>query len=121
MELSNEGKHERFVAAESDFNAQQQAGSEKLADEISCLGSVEQKEIRDGHAALCAERESLRTAQAALESERAGLPGSNDCPGHHRQEEHLTVREAELRGGLVWQSVSCRLQSCVGRCLIWKY
>lgn len=90
--------HERFVAAESDFNAQQQAGGEKLAEEIARLG-VEQQTIRDGHAALSAEREHLRTTQAALESERAGLQ-------QHRlaiigQEEHLTVREAELRGGLV--------------------
>ena len=90
--------HERFVAAESDFNAQQQAGDTKLAQEISRLGA-EQQAISNGHAALNAEREHLRTTQAALDSERAGLQ-------QHRlaittQEEHLTVREAELRGGLV--------------------
>lgn len=90
--------HERFVAAESDFNAQRQAGDAKLAQEISRLGA-EQQEISDGRAALSGEREHLRTTQAALESERAGLQ-------QHRlaitiQEEHLTVREAELRGGLV--------------------
>ena len=90
--------HERFVAAESKFSAQQQTGDAKLAQEIARLGA-EQKAISDGHAALSAEREHLRTTQAALESERAGLQ-------QHRlaitcQEEHLTVREAELRGGLV--------------------
>lgn len=90
--------HERFTAAESDFNIQRQAGDEKLAEEISRL-SVEQQAISDGHAALSAEREHLRTTQAALESERAGLL-------QHRlaiisKEEQLTVREAELRGGLV--------------------
>ena len=90
--------HERFTAAESDFNIQRQAGDEKLAEEISRL-SVEQQAISDGHAALSAEREHLRTTQAALESERAGLL-------QHRlaiisQEEQLTIREAELRGGLV--------------------
>ena len=90
--------HGRFVAAESDFNAQRQAGDAKLAQEISRL-SAEQQAISEGSAALSGEREHLRTTQAALESERAGLQ-------QHRlaitiQEEHLTVREAELRGGLV--------------------
>lgn len=90
--------HEHFVAAKSDFNAQQQAGDAKLAQEISRLGA-EQQAISDSNAALSAEREHLSTTQATLASERAGLQ-------QHRlaittQEEHLTVREAELRGGLV--------------------
>lgn len=90
--------HERFVAAESKFSAQQQTGDAKLAQEIARLGA-EQKAISEGQAALSAERQHLRTTQAALESERAGLQQNRlaiTC-----QEEHLTVREAVLRGGLV--------------------
>lgn len=90
--------HDRFLAAESDLRTKQDAVDVKLAQENSRL-ELEQKTINDDRAALNAERESLCSVQAASENERVRL--QQQRLAITQQEERLTVREAELRGGLV--------------------
>ena len=90
--------HECFIAAESEFKAQQQDGDEKLAREMARLGT-EQQAINDGKTALGVEREHLLSNQAALEREREQLQQLRLAITG--REARLTVGEAELRGGLV--------------------
>lgn len=90
--------HERFETAESEFKTKQEAVETRLVQENSRL-EVTQKTISDDRAALNVERENWLTVQATFETERAGL--QKQRLAITQQEERLTVREAELRGGLV--------------------
>jgi hypothetical protein len=90
--------HERYVTAESDLEAQQQAGDAKLAQEIARLG-VEQQAINERQESLGTAHELLRSSQTSLELERGELQQYRLALTG--REELITVREAEFRGGLV--------------------